>query len=148
MIDFLLSNRLDHKMIVNRSSQQQNDPTNQPSYVNISRVNHGYVPYNRYTSEYRRDDSLLRGPAHDEIDRFTSLPTSKGFLRQKIESLYGETFAEDWNKKKGEKVKKNHQFERPLSPADQIQSTLSGSKLFQKIKSLDNSGMALIVFFF
>ncbi|UXI17781.1 Neuropathy target esterase [Sarcoptes scabiei] len=139
LIDFLLSNRLDHKMIVNRSSQQQNDPTNQPSYVNISRVNHGYVPYNRYTSEYRRDDSLLRGPAHDEIDRFTSLPTSKGFLRQKIESLYGETFAEDWNKKKGEKVKKNHQFERPLSPADQIQSTLSGSKLFQKIKSLDNS---------
>ncbi|OTF77602.1 Guanylate-kinase-associated protein-like protein [Euroglyphus maynei] len=92
-------------MIANQQNnhfESQNSQQNQPSYVNISRVNHGYVPYNRYTSEYRRDDSLLRYPVED---RFTSLPagSSKGFLQKKVESLYGESFAEDWNKSRVKK---------------------------------------------
>ncbi|XP_075677733.1 uncharacterized protein LOC113789112 isoform X2 [Dermatophagoides pteronyssinus] len=141
------SNELTEKMIANQQnfeSTQNSTPTNQPSYVNISRVNHGYVPYNRYTSEYRRDDSLLRSPIED---RFTSLPiestTNKGFLQQKVESLYGETFAEDWNKnrvKKGQSIEKSIQ-PNPIdqSPANQIKTTLASSKLFQKINCVDHT---------
>ena len=145
------SKKLTEKMIANQQnfeSTQNPTQTNQPSYVNISRVNHGYVPYNRYTSEYRRDDSLLRSPIDD---RFTSLPTessNKGFLQKKVESLYGETFAEDWNKnrvKKGQSIEKSIQS-NPIdqSPANQIKTTLASSKLFQKINSVDHTGKIVL----
>ncbi|KAH9518097.1 aggresome assembly [Dermatophagoides farinae] len=116
------------KMIANQQNnhfESQNSQQNQPSYVNISRVNHGYVPYNRYTSEYRRDDSLLRSPVED------------------LESLYGESFADDWNKsrvKKGQSIEKSiHPNTTETSPTNQIKTTLASSKLFQKINSVDNS---------
>lgn len=152
-----VQNQIKHQQMQQQQQQQQpqqqqpehqqhheqfhfdNQPMNQPSYVNISRVNHGYVPYNRYTSEYRRDDSLLR------YDEFTSLPledTSKGFLHRKIESLYGETFADDWEKTR---VKKGQSIEQLPEDAnkmrDQIKTTLASSKLFLKINSIDNSDL-------
>lgn len=124
-----------------------------PSYVSISRAISGYSNYNQYSSELRRDNSLLdsllpsRGSsratehhhhhhsAHrrllvdDQVDNFCSLPyeptqekitdPSKSFLQKKIESLYGQTFAEDWKKTRGRSSssKSNSPTEKTRSPS-------------------------------
>lgn len=123
-----------------------------PSYVSISRAISGYSNYNQYSSDLRRDNSLLKSllpsrgssrangehhhhSAHrrllvdDQVDNFCSLPyeptqekitdPSKSFLQKKIESLYGQTFAEDWKKTRGRSSssKSNSPTEKTRSPS-------------------------------
>jgi len=124
-----------------------------PSYVGISRAISGYADYNKYSSDLKRDSSLLdsfllvsrvssnsndspaqfskRGASSidDQVDNFCSLPfepthakinlndPSKSFLQKKIESLYGQSFAEDWRKSR---LKSS--LPRSSSPAEKTRS--------------------------
>lgn len=155
-----------------------------PSYVSISRAISGYSNYNKYSSDLRRDNSLLdsllpsrasssraNGDRHhhaqrrplvdDQVDNFCSLPyeptqekvvdPSKSLLQKKIESLYGQTFAEDWKKSRGKSgsSKSNSPTEKtrsPSCPPSRISrdETASGGSAHTSvhpptINSLDNS---------
>ena len=93
----------------------------------------------------------------DQVDNFYSLPyeptqekiclsdPSKSFLQKKIESLYGQTFAEDWQKSrlKGNTCKQNTPGEKTRSPSCPPSRIVSSdvnrlATPFQKINSLDN----------
>lgn len=179
MDDELSSKMLDPKPHFGDSTRRM------PSYVSISRAISGYSNYNKYSSDLRRDNSLLdsllasRTPSRangqhghaqvdrggtplvdDQVDNFCSLPyeltqekvffpdsSSKSFLQKKIESLYGQTFAEDWSKSRlvrSNSPKQNTQPEKtrsPSCPPSRIASKDAPNQCipFPKLNSLDNS---------
>lgn len=149
-----------------------------PSYVSISRAISGYADYNKYSSELKKNNSLIgnltplpptsssaitigkKKSSDDQVDNFCSLPyestqekiclntNSKSFLQKKIESLYGESFAENWKKSRLKTINSlrlNNTDEKTRSPScppnTEITTTETNNLItsFHKINSLDNT---------
>lgn len=120
-----------------------------PSYMALSRAISGYAEYNKYCPELKRDppkpsyNSSTKLRPNDQVDNFYSLPNdinnklvvnndedgSKTFLQKKIESLYGESFAEDWlkSKPKAKAIKSNRS---PSCPPSKIEGVKTTTPLF------------------
>lgn len=129
-----------------------------PSYMALSRAISGYAEYNKYCPELKRDPpkpsyshrqqtSTTKLQPNDRVDNFYSLPHdinnklvvnnndedagSKTFLQKKIESLYGESFAEDWlkSKPKAKAIKSNRS---PSCPPNKLEGVKTNPVLLAK----------------
>lgn len=168
-----IDNEITTKMLENKNSAFNSSKQRLPSYVSISRAISGYADYNKYCSEFKRDNKFLSNlisnvssshPCHaqilsssvaDQVDNYSSLPyeptqptvNKKSFLQKKIESLYGESFAEDWEKSRVKNRSPRSQRlmsdsnRSPSCPPNTSESSIFENRIsLHKLRSLDSSG--------
>lgn len=137
-IDEMNSTMLQNNNSVHSSSTQKRGP----SYVGISRVNAGYANYNRYCSEYKRDNSLLKYEKYSyEMPEEDSNESKKRFLHKKVESLYGETFADQWERKLPPRPTQSDRSPScPPGEPGKLESVNGMFKSLPKLKPLDPAG--------